>query len=55
MICSDGLWGVLDLPAMENIIQGADNLDDAVRELVRKANEAGGPDNISVILVERTV
>lgn len=55
MICSDGLWGVLDLSAMEQIIRSANTMDDAVRELVRMANEAGGPDNISVILVERVV
>ncbi len=53
MICSDGLWGVLDQPEMAKIIQSAGTLEEAVGELVREANQAGGPDNISVILLER--
>jgi len=53
MICSDGLWGVLDKAKMEGIIKRAQSLEKATCGLVNAANEAGGPDNISVILVER--
>ena len=51
MICSDGLWGVVpEDKIFETIIQ-AENPSAACQQLVRAANEAGGPDNISVILV----
>lgn len=53
MICSDGLWGVLENAKMEDIIKRAQSLEKATCGLVNAANEAGGPDNISVILVER--
>jgi serine/threonine protein phosphatase PrpC len=53
MICSDGLWGVLDKTHMENILKVAKPLDKITCELVNAANAAGGPDNISVVLVER--
>lgn len=53
MLCSDGLWGVVEDEQMEEILKDTRDLDRAVEALVRKANEAGGPDNISVVLVER--
>jgi PPM family protein phosphatase len=53
LICTDGLWGVLDHQEMMKVIKNGQDLDHMVRELVHAANDAGGPDNISVILVER--
>ncbi|MFW5713865.1 MAG: PP2C family protein-serine/threonine phosphatase [Brevefilum sp.] len=53
LICSDGLWGVLDAIEIETMVKRVQNLDKLTCELVKAANEAGGPDNISVILVER--
>ncbi|MEA3326376.1 MAG: protein phosphatase 2C domain-containing protein [Chloroflexota bacterium] len=55
MICSDGLWGVVDEPQILSIIIQFPTLDQAACELVHAANELGGPDNISVVLVERLV
>ena len=52
MICSDGLWGVLSEQQMRQAISGAPTLEDACQNLVNAANAAGGPDNISVILVK---
>jgi protein phosphatase len=52
MICSDGLWGVLSDQEMFQIIAGARNPALACKSLVDAANAAGGPDNISVILVQ---
>ena len=52
MICSDGLWGVLSEQQMHQAISGAPTLEDACQNLVNAANAAGGPDNISVILVK---
>jgi serine/threonine protein phosphatase PrpC len=53
LICSDGLWSVLEVQQIQNIIEGTSDLEGAACELVQAANDAGGPDNISVILVER--
>jgi len=53
LICSDGLWGVLEQRRMESILENHPDLDESATMLVAAANEAGGPDNISVILVEK--
>ena len=53
LICSDGLWGVLDHDSIHRIMYKDKDLDVAAIGLVEAANDAGGPDNISVILVER--
>ena len=54
LICSDGLWGVVDKVALKGILEddGLD-LDQKACALVDTANQAGGPDNISVVLVKR--
>ena len=53
LLCSDGLWGVVKLEDLNQMLNSAQDLDDVACELVKAANDAGGPDNISVILVER--
>jgi protein phosphatase len=54
MLSSDGLHGVVPAPQMEEILRrnGAD-LEACCRRLVEAANEAGGPDNITVALVRK--
>ena len=52
MLCSDGLWGVVAEQDMYRIIKDAPTLQRACQNLVEAANIAGGPDNISVILVQ---
>ncbi len=52
MICSDGLWGVLSEEDMVSIIFSAPSPHQASKDLVDAANLAGGPDNITVILVK---
>ncbi len=51
MLCSDGLWSVVSENEMSSIISSNASPEDACQELLRIANEAGGPDNITVILV----
>ncbi|HKJ28112.1 MAG TPA: protein phosphatase 2C domain-containing protein [Anaerolineales bacterium] len=51
MICSDGLWGVLAEERIFQIISESPNPQRACQNLVDAANAAGGPDNITVILV----
>lgn len=52
MICSDGLWGVVNEKDLIRIVNEAPNLHRACQSLVEAANAAGGPDNITVILTQ---
>ena len=52
MLCSDGLWGVISDQELLNAVREAPNLQRACLNLVAAANTAGGPDNISVVLVQ---
>ena len=52
MICSDGLWSVLTEQDLVHSVNEASSLQRACQNLVNLANAAGGPDNISVILVQ---
>jgi serine/threonine protein phosphatase PrpC len=50
-LCSDGLWGVVPDEQIHHLIMQACNPEDACQDLVDAANHAGGPDNITAILV----
>ena len=52
LICSDGLWSVLTDDNLSNLVTSARNLHDACQSLIEAANDAGGPDNISAVLVQ---
>lgn len=54
LLCSDGLWSVLSDDNLFHHVASAKDLQDACQSLVAAANEAGGPDNISVIVVKLT-
>ena len=51
LLCSDGLTSMVAEERMAEILQGADSLDQAAQALIDAANQAGGRDNITVILV----
>jgi len=52
LLCSDGLWGAVDEETIHRIIWEASSLQAACDALVCAANEEGGRDNITAILVE---
>ncbi len=52
LLCSDGLWGVVNDKDIYRAVAEAPNLPRACQNLVEAANAAGGPDNISVILAQ---
>ncbi len=54
MLCSDGLWGVVDEEELFETIVASPSPTRACHALVKAANAAGGPDNISVVLVHFT-
>lgn len=52
LLCSDGLTAVVDDERIEAIVAGPGDLDDICERLVAEANASGGPDNITVIVLE---
>jgi serine/threonine protein phosphatase PrpC len=51
LVCSDGLWGVVSDDSISRMINMSPSPAIACQFLVSAANAAGGPDNISAILV----
>ena len=51
LICSDGLHSVLSDEQIAGYMNGLEG-DEALRKLVVETNDAGGPDNITIVLVE---
>jgi serine/threonine protein phosphatase PrpC len=51
LLCSDGLCGVIDDSAIASILSSHAEPDDACDALVAAANAAGGPDNITVVVL----
>jgi PPM family protein phosphatase len=58
LMCSDGLSDMLDdegiAQVVQQMLQGSQRLEDGTRALIDAANDAGGKDNISVILGRAT-
>jgi protein phosphatase len=57
LMCSDGLHGVVEAPQMEQILREGRNgvsLEESCRRLIQAAKEAGGPDNVTTVLVRKT-
>jgi len=51
LVCSDGLWGVISEKVIGDILLSSETLPEACQKMVDAANEAGGPDNITSILI----
>jgi len=54
LLCSDGLSDMLDEATMLQLLQTNDSLPSMGNALIEAANEAGGKDNISLVLVRTT-
>lgn len=52
LLCSDGLWGLVDDGVIRSIINKKGRAGIKVQGLLEKALEAGGRDNITLILTE---
>jgi protein phosphatase len=50
LICSDGLTGMVDETRVGELLADAPSLSSAARTLIDAANDAGGRDNITVVL-----
>lgn len=52
LLCTDGLTSVVPAGTIQAVLTTADDPDQAVRELVRLAREAGAPDNVGCVVGE---
>ena len=52
MLCSDGLWEMVRDDESSRILRDALNPQEACDRLIESANEHGGEDNISVVVIE---
>jgi serine/threonine protein phosphatase PrpC len=52
LLCSDGLSDVVEPAQIRNVLLRLPNAQKAARQLITVANEQGGPDNITVIVVD---
>jgi serine/threonine protein phosphatase PrpC len=52
LLCSDGLSDVVEPTQIRNVLLRVRSPQKAARQLITVANEQGGPDNITVIVVE---
>jgi len=51
LLCSDGLSGMVQDADIWTIVQNAETLQQAARELIERAKDNGGEDNITVVLI----
>ena len=52
VICSDGLWGEVDIALVQAAVTSATSPQQACNEMIEAALEAGGQDNISIVVVQ---
>lgn len=52
LLCSDGLWNLVPEETIQEVVRQSAHPQDACNVLVKMANERGGPDNITVVLVQ---
>ena len=52
LICSDGLWGLVEDEDLTAIVRTSASSQIACERMIAAANAAGGPDNITVIMVD---
>lgn len=53
LLCSDGLHDMVSHDSIEKIISKNISLQDIVQNLIKKANEQGGYDNVTVLAVKK--
>lgn len=51
VLCSDGLWSMIDDDEILRLVRDASGPHEACRALIERANAAGGDDNISAVVV----
>jgi serine/threonine protein phosphatase PrpC len=52
LLCSDGLYGVVGMAAIQEVLGGVPDPDQAAGKLIELANQGGGPDNITCVVAD---
>ena len=52
ILCSDGLWGEIGDQAIIDVLETVSNPFIAAQQLIDMANQSGGPDNITAIIIK---
>lgn len=52
LLCSDGLHGVVDESSMAQLLDSHHDPEDACAALIDAAKDAGGPDNITAVVID---
>lgn len=52
LLCSDGLTNMVDDETIQMHLETSDSLEETVQKLIDTANEQGGVDNITVLLID---
>ena len=52
LLCSDGLSSVVPEPEIDHVLDADLPLEAVCERLVERANAAGGPDNVTVVVVD---
>ena len=55
LLCSDGLSGPVSDPEIADILSRHGDIKTATAKLIERANENGGPDNVTCVLVRWTL
>ena len=53
LLCSDGLTNMLDETSIETVLDSDMDIDSKTQKLIKKANNRGGTDNISVAYLQK--
>lgn len=53
LVCSDGLHGYVSEDVLKDVVSNSENVEQKVNLLIQSALDAGGYDNVSVIMIER--
>ena len=52
LLCSDGVFTVLDDDQIGEVLRRDSDLDELCQALIQGANDGGGPDNVTVVVLE---
>ena len=55
LLCSDGLHGVVPAETIATILAGEGDLEAKCHALIEAARAAGGPDNVTVVLLQAKI
>jgi protein phosphatase len=52
VLCSDGLSGMIPDDEIRKIVSSSPDIREACKQLIARANESGGEDNITAVLIK---